>query len=151
MILRKNDDEFLEFWHGEAMDLSDELEQRLRQWRTRFQELAGGTEAVAMDISMETCLAQVIGEMYDIWGCRLVDGVFVREFLRHPDDGRYMAALRLLREMMDEDTGYFPELTKRQANQWIIKRNRDKADITAMSAYQSLLINHAYRQEILGF
>ena len=151
VILRKNDDEFLEFWHGEAMDLSDELEQRLRQWRTRFQELAGGTEAVAMDISMETCLAQVIGEMYDIWGCRLVDGVFVREFLRHPDDGRYMAALRLLREMMDEDTGYFPELTKRQANQWIIKRNRDKADITAMSAYQSLLINHAYRQEILGF
>ena len=36
VILRKNDDEFLEFWHGEAMDLSDELEQRLRQWRTRL-------------------------------------------------------------------------------------------------------------------
>lgn len=151
VILRKNEDEFFEFWHGETMHLSDELEKRLRQWSTRFRELAGSTEAAAMDTGMETCLAQVIDEMYEIWGCRLVDGVFVREFLRHPDDGRYMAALRLLREMMDEDTAYFPELTKRQANQWIIRRNRDKADITAMSAYQSLLINHAYRQGILGF
>ena len=151
MILRKNDDEFLEFWHGEAMDLSDGLEERLRQWSARFKELAGSTESADMGTGMETCLAQVIGEMYEIWGCRLVDGVFVREFLGHPDDGRYMAALRLLREMMDEDTGYFPELTKRQANRWIIKRNRDRADITAMSALQSLFINHAYRQEILGF
>lgn len=151
VILRKNDDEFLEFWRGETMDLSDGLEQRLRQWSTRFKELAGSTESADMGTGMETCLAQVIGEMYEIWGCRLVDGVFVREFLRHPDDGRYMAALRLLREMMDEDTVYFPELTKRQANRWIIRRNRDRSDITAMSAFQSLLINHAYRQEILGF
>lgn len=150
-ILRKNEDEFFEFWHGEAMNLSDGLEQRLRQWHTRFKELAGSMEAAVAGTGMETYLARVIEEMYDIWGCRLADGVFVREFLRHPDDGRYMAALRLLREMMDEDTGYFPEMTKRQANRWIIRENRDQADITAMSALQSLLINHAYRQEILGF
>lgn len=148
-ILRESEDEFLEFWHGEEMDLSDGLEQRLRQWRTRFAILSGSTETVTMD--MDAYLLQVIEEMYDIWGCRLVDGVFVREFLRHPDGDRYIAALHILREMMDEDTVYYPELTKRQANQWIIRKNRDKADITAMSAYQSLLTNHAYRQKILGF
>ena len=85
------------------------------------------------------------------WECRLVDKAFITEFIEHKNEDSYKKALLLYREFMDEDTAYFPELTKKQAIWWIIRDNRYKFDFTAMSAFQSLLINHKRRFQIFGF
>ena len=103
------------------------------------------------DFDMEIFLAQIVTDLEQEWGCRLVDQEFITEFMEHREDENYRKALLLYRKLMDQDIRYFPELTKKQAIRWIIRNNRRKFDFIAMSAFQSLLINHKYRYEILGF
>lgn len=100
---------------------------------------------------MEPFLAQIVKELDQDWGCRLVDQEFITEFMEHREDDNYKRALLFYRELMDQDIRYFPELTRKQAIQWVLRNNRDPFEFTAMSAFQSLLINHRHRYEILGF
>lgn len=83
--------------------------------------------------------------------CRLVDKAFITECTEHKNETDYKKALLLYREFMDEDTVYFPELTKKQAIRWMIRGSRCQFDYTAMGAFQSLLTNHKHRFEIFGF
>ena len=145
-IQREDEDEFLEFWRDKKLHLSEDMKECLSGWRRRFRRmhLEGNFDA-------EDFLAQIVVDLDSDWGCRLVDKGFVTEFLEHKDEENYKKALLLYREFMDEDTEYFPELTKKQANRWIVRNNRYSFDFTAMSAFQSLLTNHQHRFEILGF
>ena len=60
-------------------------------------------------------------------------------------------ALMTLRSFMDDEYGFFPEFTKKQAGDWILRQCLGKFDSIAMSAYLSLLGNHKKRREIFGF
>lgn len=145
-IQRKDEDEFLEFWKDKKLHLSEDMKECLSGWRRRFRRIH-----LEDDFEAEDFLAQIVVDLDTDWGCRLVDKDFVTEFIEHKDEENYKKALLLYREFMDEDTEYFPELTKKQANRWIVRNNRYSFDFTAMSAFQSLLINHKHRFEILGF
>lgn len=149
IILRENQDEFVEFWWKSPLRFSADLQARMNDWKLMFQTLkADEKEPEAIT---EESMLKLIRELYDLWECRLVDEDFIIEFMRHKDERDYRIAFKLLQEMMNEDTKYLPELTQQQANEWVIKRIRDRSDFTAMSAYISLLTNHKHRQEILGF
>lgn len=145
-IQRKNEDEMIEFWEDGTLRLSEDMKECLSDWQERFQEIS-----LENDFDVEDFLSEIVADLDRDWGCRLVDKAFITEFAEHKNEENYKKALLLFRDFMDEDTVYFPELTKKQANSWIIRRSRAKFDFTAMSAFQSLLINHRHRHEILGF
>lgn len=149
-IQRKNEDEFIEFWEDKPLRFSEDMKECLSDWQKRFQEISLEND-FDTDFDTEDFLAEIVADLDRDWGCRLVDRAFITEFTQHKDDENYKKALLLFRDFMDEDTAYFPELTKKQANRWIIRNNRDEFDFTAMSAFQSLLINHKHRYGILGF
>lgn len=144
-FLRSNEDEFLEFWDDDDLVLSDRLADEIERWKEEFQEEDAETEIT------EGLLADTVHEMYEDWGCRLVDKVFVTEFLEHRDDPNYRKAFRLFRSFMDRDLAYFPELTRRQAVEWVLRTSRDRYDAVIMSAFQSLLVNHKKRMVLFGF
>ncbi len=146
VIQRDNEDEFIEFRKNGNLRFSDNMKKCLADWKKHF-----GETDLEEDFDMEILLAQIAIELEQIWGCRLTDKEFITEFMNHREDNNYRRAILFYREIMDKDTYYFPELTRGQANQWVIRNNRRKFDFTAMSAFQALLINHEYRYEILGF
>lgn len=145
-IQRKNEDEFMEFWEDGPLHFSEDMKECLTDWRERFQGIHPDS-----DFDAEVFLAQIVVDLDRDWGCRLADKAFITEFAEHKNETDYRKALLLYREFMDEDTAYFPELTRKQAIRWMISGNRCKFDLTAMSAFQSLLTNHKHRLEILGF
>ena len=145
-IERNYEDECIEFWDGENLNLSDSMKECLSEWKEDFKKIK-----LKEDFDMEIFLTQIILDLKRDWNCRLVDKEFVTEFMEHREDVNYKRALLLYRKFMDLDIQYFPELTRKQAIQWVIRSNRNKFDFTAMSAFQSLLINHKCRYEILGF
>lgn len=146
VIQRDSEDEFLEFWDGENLVLSESLLECLEDWKERYEKIE-----LPLDMQVENYLAEIIEDLKEDWNCRFVDKKVVVEFLEHVDSEAYRRALLLFREMMDEDLSFFPELTRRQAIDWVIKRNRNSFDSIAIGAYQSLLGNHRQRIELLGF
>lgn len=146
VILRKDEDEFIEFWEDEILCFSEDMKKCLSDWRKRFQRIQ-----LEEDFDPEDFLAQIVIDLDRDWGCRLVDETFITEFAEHKNEDNYKKALLLYRKFMDEDTAYFPELTRKQAIQWMIRGNRYEFDFTAMGALQSLLTNHKHRFEIFGF
>lgn len=145
-IERGYEDECIEFWDNENLNLSDNMKECLSEWKEDFKKTK-----LEEDFDMEIYLARIVVDLKRDWNCRLVDKEFITEFMEHKEDVNYKRALLLYRKFMDQDTLYFPELTRKQAIQWVIRNNRNKFDFTAMSALQSLLINHKRRYEILGF
>lgn len=145
-IQRNCEDEFIEFWKDDNLYFSDDMKKCLSDWKAHFTETD-----LKEDFNVEILLMQIITELDQEWGCRLADQKFVTEFMEHREDENYRKALLFYRGLMDRDVCYFPELTKKQAIRWVLRSNRRLFDFTAMSAFQSLLINHKYRYEILGF
>lgn len=145
-IQRDYEDEFIEFWEDGDLFLSGNMKERLSDWKEHFKETRPEE-----NFRMEPFLAQIVKELDQDWGCRLVEQEFITEFMEHREDDNYKRALLFYRELMDQDIRYFPELTRKQAIQWVLRNNRDPFEFTAMSAFQSLLINHRHRYEILGF
>ena len=145
-IRRENEDEFVEFWEDNKPVFSERLEEELADWKERM-----GQIRIQKGFEMEPYLSAVISELREIWDCRYVDKSFVTEFLLHRNSIVYQKAVLLFRSILDADAVYFPEFTPHQANTWLLERYRDKEDRTIMSAYQSLLINHRHRKELLGF
>lgn len=144
-ILRRDEDEFLEFWDRRKLELSDQMKSRLKAWEERYKNIT-----VPAGFDVESYLVEIIEDLCGDWGCRIPDRTFVEEFLVHRDEN-YSKALLLLRELMDEDTKYFPEVTRRQAMRWVLRRHEKKEDFLAMSAFCSLMTAHEHRKERFNF
>ena len=102
-------------------------------------------------LEMEKALKKLLEDFFYVWNFRVLDTAFVREFLKHKNDDRYKRAMIVLIELMDKETKYFPELTKREANIWLIREIRDADEMIEINAYLGMLRNHLRRKEILGF
>lgn len=147
-ILRDNEDEFLEFWDAQDLYLSDDMKRNLEEWKELYTEI---DEAEVGNMNGEAYLADILRELEDIWGCRYVDREMIREFREHCAEISYQKALLIFRRMIDEETEYFPELTRRQVKEWIVRRVCGREDRTRISGYASLLGNLTKRLELLGF
>jgi hypothetical protein len=146
IIQRENEDEFLEFWEDKELHLSGEMKKCMQSWKKDFSEIED-TDYTPTEMLLE----ELITELHDTWNCRYVDYEFVKEFMGHAADETYRKALLLWKKIIRSGCEYFPELTEKQAVQWLLKSMKDEFDLTEMSAFQSLLINHKHRLEILGF
>jgi len=142
---RDNEDEFIEFWDGNNLKLSKGLMRRFEKWKRNYEKCKN-----LDNMNMESMLYRILHDLENDWKCRYADLTFVEEFLVNKTDDRYLRLLRVLQDFMYEGTEFFPELTKRQAIDWIIKSRRDKNDSIMMSSYVSLLANHSQRLRIMG-
>lgn len=144
-ILRDDQDEFLEFWDGENLALSDAMRNRITEWKMLFTETVDASE-----LDVPQYLADVLIDMGQDWECRYVDAALVKDFLEHRDDPMWRRALLLLRRVMDGDIDLYPELDRKMAIQWI-KTYRLPSDINAAAALCCLLTNETQRLRIFGF
>lgn len=63
----------------------------------------------------------------------------------------YRKALVLFKSIVDKETMYFPELTRKQVMRWVIKNRRSEQESIVIMAYQSLFINNEQRKIMFGF
>lgn len=147
-ILRDNEDEFLEFWDTQDLYLSNDMRMNLEEWKENFAKI---DESEVGNMDGEAYMADILWEMETIWGCRYADREMVKEFIEHCAKLPYQKCLLIFRRLMDEETEYFPELTKRQVKEWIVRRLCVREDRTQISGYASLLGNRTKRFELLGF
>ena len=145
IIHRDCEDEFLEWWDGENLILSEELQKQLLEWKEEVEQTRVPQE---MDVAGE--LRDILFEMKSYYGCRYVDSSFVEAFLSHKEDRDYWKLLLVLRGFLDQGIEYFPELTRQQAKEWVLKYRRPKEDAILMSAFASLVTNDAQRLRLFG-
>ena len=144
-IRREDEDEFLEWWDGENLMLSEKMTEQFKKWKEQFDE----TE-VPTQFDMEALLGDVLNEMREVWECRFVDGSFVNEFLEHKSDPYHQKLLLVFWNYLNEGVEDFPELTRRQAVLWMLKRARDSGDKVFIAGYAALMTNHDQRKRIFG-
>lgn len=144
-IQRKNEDEFLEFWDGGNLLLSQNMKECIRYWEEQMNDIC-----VPSVISVENLLTNIITRLERSY-CRYVDEKFVAEFMEHGSEINYQKALILIQRLLDKEQEYFPELTGEQAEEWIIKDSRDNFDYIEISALVSLMTNKKQRNIIFGF
>ena len=75
----------------------------------------------------------------------------ILECMANRQDENYKKAILLYKQMINEPAAHFPELTRSQVTDWIIKRYGSKKERDALAAFHSLIINHNHRNEVLGF
>ena len=104
-IQRKNEDEFLEFWDGGNLLLSQNMKECIRYWEEQMNDIC-----VPSVISVENLLTNIITRLERSY-CRYVDEKFVAEFMEHGSEINYQKALILIQRLLDKEQEYFPELT----------------------------------------
>ena len=134
-IQRENEDEFLELYGDHQLHLSHKLRSRLKDWKQMFCSM----HAIKPE-EVEGFLLSIVSELPEVWDCRYADKEFVMEMLSNKDNECCRKALALFREIIDEDLRYFPELTVRQATDWVIRRTRETYDRIIMMAFQALIL-----------
>ena len=144
-IMRDNQDEFLEFWDGKNLVLSDKMKNRINEWKELFDETEDKPDLLAEDY-----LAGILVDMERNWFSRYVDKTFVDEVLSHRNIAAWRRTLLVLRKIMDEGMDLFPELDRTMAVTWL-KTFRTKYDINAIVLFCSLMENETQRRRIFGF
>jgi len=145
---KQNEDELMRYKGDKELMLSGNMQNSIERWKRAYGQV---TEKEIKKLEMEKVLKKLLEDFFDIWDFRVLDTAFVREFLKHKNDDRYKRAMIVLIELIDKETKYFPELTKREANIWLIREIRDADEMIEINAYLGILRNHLRRKEILGF
>lgn len=144
-IHRKNEDEFLEFWDGENLILSDEMKDRIQTWK----QLVDMQEDKP-DLQVKSYLEETIMYIDKEWSCRYIDEEFVKKILENQNDPEWRKVLLVLRRIVDEGLELFPEMNREMAVLWL-KPYRRKFDSISIAAYCSLMENDVARQCVFGF
>lgn len=144
-IQRKDEDEFLEFWDGSNLLLSQNMKECIRDWKEQMSGIS-----VPSVILAENFLAKMTDRL-ERSHCRYVDKTFMTEVMEHGNEEDYQKILILFQQLLDKGQEYFPELTGEQADEWIIRESRDSFDYVEISALASLLTNKKQRNIIFGF
>lgn len=145
-IRREDENEFLEYWDGENLALSDKMKEYIELWQGWYKE----TEDI-QSIPMEKTLAWVAEMVSAQYEAAYLDYDFVMEFLEHKDDKNYQKAVSIFRKTKEKDCWLFPELTVKQAQEEIIKYYQCAEDKIVLRAYQALLYNKVQRKRLFGF
>lgn len=139
IILRENEDEFLEFWDGENLILSDQMKERIQMWKRLIDE-----QEDQSNIQVKPYLGETLAYIQKEWPCRYIDEMFVEKILDHQDDPAWRRVLLVLRKIVDEGIELFPEMNRKMAVLWL-KSTRMPFDATAIVAFCSLMENDVAR------
>lgn len=143
-ILRDNQDEFLEFWNGENLVLSDEMQKRISGWKELFDETPDQPT-----VSVENYLADALIDLKNDWNCRYVDEAFIDNILNNKENAAWRRVLLVFRKIVDQDIELFPELDRKLAIKWIKTYQLPSAK-KAIAAFCSLMTNDSQRYRLLG-
>ena len=146
VIQRSNDDESLGEFSDRKLSLSEDLEDSISMWKkqTESDDLPQEYDALK---ELKTLLVE-LRNSYDI---RIMDYELYSEFKGAVKSTSTLKALYLLRKVMDDGVGLFPELTREQSKKWIIERCRSTFDRQKINGLMGLLANRDKRMELLGF
>lgn len=145
IMLREDEDEFLEFWNGENLILSAQMKERIQAWKQLI-DMQEDQPNLHVKLYLEETLAYMDKE----WPCRYVDEVFIKRILDHQNDSAWRRVLLVLRRLVDNGIDLFPEMNRKMAILWL-KPHRMSFDATAIAAYCSLMENDVARQKVFGF
>lgn len=145
IIFREAEDEFLEFWDGENLILSDEMKERIQMWKNSID--AQGDQP---NLQVKPYLGETLAYIEKEWSCRYIDEAFVKKILDHQDDPAWRRVLLVLRRIVDDGIELFPEMNRKMAVLWL-KSTRMPFDATAIAAFCSLMENDVARQKVFGF
>lgn len=145
-IQRKNADELLGVWNDKKLPFSENMVDAIKNWKEQYNAIV-----IANDFDTEKELAYILRDLNDEWNIEYVEEDFITKFIANKNNDSYKKALRLLRMVMDKVFKYYPELTRRQAFQWIIKYKRDDFDTIEIIGLIRVLTNKKTRNEIFGF
>lgn len=145
IIFRENEDEFLEFWDGENLILSDQMKERIQMWKRLIDE-----QEEQPNLQVKPYLGETLAYIQKEWPCRYIDEAFVKKILDHQDDPAWRRVLLVLRRIADEGIELFPEMSRKMAVLWL-KSTRMPFDATAIAAFCSLMENDVARQQVFGF
>ena len=145
-IQRTNADELLGVWDDRKLQLSENMTVAIKQWKGKYNVIK-----IADDFETEKELAYILRDLNDEWDIKYVEEEFITQFIENKNDISYKKALQLLRILMDTAFEYYPELTRRQAVQWVIKYGRDDFEANEINGLIRVLTNKKTRSDIFGF
>ena len=145
IIFRENEDEFLEFWDGENLILSDNMKERIQVWKGFIDK-----QEDQPTLRVEPYLGETLAYIEKEWPCSYIDETFVEKILNHQDDPAWRKILLVLRRIVDDGIELFPEMNRKMAVLWL-ESTRMPFDATAIAAYCSLMENDVARQRVFGF
>ena len=127
------------------MKLSEELIEQIEDWKKEYDGMT-----LPDKFDMENELAQILIEMRDAWRCPSPEKSVIDDFLSNRTEESYQRLILILRHFLDMGTEMFPELTGRQAVDWVLRRIRDKDEVVEMAAFLTLMGNFSQRRSIFG-
>ncbi len=145
IMFRENEDEFLEFWDGENLILSDEMKKCIQKWKNLMD-----TQEDQTDLQVKAYLEETIAYINKEWSCRYIDEDFIKKIIDHQSDPVWRKALLVLRRIVDDGLELFPEMNRKMAVLWL-KPYRTSFDSAAVAAFGSLMENDVARQRVFGF
>lgn len=144
-IQRIDDDEALGEFGDRELAISDEMRREIEKWKEK------ASEEVPDEHDSLNELKGVMEEIRNDWAVRRLDAALFKELKGKPDSESTKKIMYLLKTMLDSGVELFPELTKSQAKQWVLKRSRSDFDKQKLNALLGLLANKEKRMELLGF
>lgn len=147
-LLRDNEDDFLEYWNGENLVISDCMKKTIREWKEKYDSLSSDN---LKNEDFEKLLFFLQCVYPTSHNARYFDKDMLIEFSEHISEPEYERAVLLMDWYVKKDIELFPELPTNRALSEIIKPNRTRFDHTTISALVSLMANKEQRKNVFGF
>lgn len=138
----------LEFLSNSEAARFPEVEERIKSWKEGYEQIS---DMLAINLNIEAELIDILVLQEKIWGTHYVSKSMIEEFQKNIEDLRYKKAIYLYKQIMDEDIKDFPEMTRSQILNHVIKYTNQKKKRKDLQAYAALLCNVELRRDVLGF
>lgn len=145
-IVKENEDELYGLWDDRELFLSDKMQETIVTWKKVYDAIP-----IPENFDMEKELLSILTDIESDWNMEYIEEKLLKDMLENKEDDNYQKGLLLLRKKVDNYLEYFPELTRRQAMQWIIGQYRNEFDEIELEILMRVLTNSKTRKEILGF
>lgn len=146
-IMRDNMDEFLGIQRVDDKLLSTELKEHIEEWRKEFQKIRMGNVADFKGKEVEV----VVKDLVETWNLNDVPYDFIDNCIRNSENEDYQKAVLILQRMISKYEVYFPELTRKQKIEWLIRPCKEMYNEKLAAAYMQLMADDNTRKEMLGF
>ena len=122
------------------------MKNAIKNWTEQYKKTD-----VPKDYDMESKMTNILTELKNSWNIKYVDEEFIIDFLSNAHDLNYQKGLLFLAKAVHKYINLFPELTRGQAMEWIIKGSRSNFDYIEMKSLLRVLSNKKVRTTIFGF
>lgn len=138
----------LEFLSIDELAKFKDAEGFVKLWKEQYERIPG---VLAEEIETEAELLDILMIQKTFLGTCYIAKTVVNEFLDNIGDIRYRKAVYLYKQLLEEDLKAFPEMTRSQVFNHVLRYTNMDKKRSEVQAYAALLCNIALRKEIFGF